>query len=127
MSALSARTGRLLWRIPIGAYTYSSPAVYRGRVYFGTYEGLVYSVDARSGRILWTRPAGGAVSGAVQVVNGVVYAGSLGSRITAWQWRSGRPLWSFPHGRYVAVSGNGSVLLMHGGGAIWGVVPKHKR
>ena len=124
MSALSARTGRLLWRIPIGAYTYSSPAVYRGRVYFGTYEGLVYSVDARSGKIFWTRPAGGAVSGAVQVVNGVVYAGSLGSRITAWQWRSGRPLSSSPHGRYVAVSGNGSVLLMHGGGAIWGVVLK---
>jgi outer membrane protein assembly factor BamB len=127
MSALSARTGRLLWRIPIGAYTYSSPAVYRGRVYFGTYEGLVYSVDARSGKIFWKRPAGGAVSGAAQVVNGVVYAGSMGSRITAWQWRSGRPLWSFPHGRYVAVSGNGSVLLMHGSGAIWGVVPKHKR
>ncbi len=127
LSALSARSGRLLWRIPIGAYTYSSPAVYRSRVYFGTYEGLVYSVDARSGRVYWRRSAGGAVSGATQVVNGVVYAGSFGSRITAWNWRSGRVLWSFPHGRYVPVSGNGSVLLMHGGGKIWGVVPKRKR
>jgi outer membrane protein assembly factor BamB len=127
VSALSAHSGRLLWRIPIGAYTYSSPAVYRGRVYFGTYEGLVYSADARSGRVYWRRPAGGAVSGAAQVVNGVVYAGSFGSRITAWSWRSGRVLWSFPHGRYVPVSGNGSVLLMHGGGKLWGVVPKRKR
>ena len=73
------------------------------------------------------RGADGAVSGAAQVVNGVVYAGSFGSRITAWSWRSGRVLWSFPHGRYVPVSGNGSVLLMHGGGKIWGVVPKRKR
>jgi outer membrane protein assembly factor BamB len=128
LSALSARTGRLLWRIPVGVYLYSSPAVFRGRVYFGTYAGLVYSADARTGRILWSRSAGGAVSGAVQIVNGVVYAGSMGSRITAWSWRGGKQLWTFPHGRYVPVSGNGSVLLMHGGGAIWGVVPKrHKR
>ena len=127
LSALSARTGRLLWRIPVGVYLYSSPAVFRGRVYFGTYAGLVYSADARTGKILWSRPAGGAVSGAVQVVNGVVYAASMGSRITAWSWRGGRELWTFPHGRYVPVSGNGSVLLMHGGGAIWGVVPKRGR
>jgi outer membrane protein assembly factor BamB len=127
LSALSARSGRLLWRIPVGVYLYSSPAVFRGRVYFGTYAGLVYSADARSGRILWSRPAGGAVSGAVQVVDGIVYAASMGSRITAWSWRGGRQLWTFPHGRYVPVSGNGSVLLMHGGGAIWGVVPKRRR
>jgi outer membrane protein assembly factor BamB len=127
LSALSARSGRLLWRIPVGVYLYSSPAVFRGRVYFGTYAGLVYSADARNGRILWSRPAGGAVSGAVQVVNGVVYAASMGSRITAWSWRGGRQLWTFPHGRYVPVSGNGSVLLLHGGGAIWGVVPKRGR
>ena len=127
LSALSARSGRLLWRIPVGVYLYSSPAVFRGRVYFGTYAGLVYSADVRNGRILWSRSAGGKVSGAVQVVNGVVYAGSMGSRITAWSWRGGRQLWTFPHGRYVPVSGNGSVLLMHGGGTIWGVVPKKRR
>jgi outer membrane protein assembly factor BamB len=126
LSALSARSGRLLWRIPVNAYLYSSPAVYRGRVYFGTYAGVAYAADAGSGRILWSRPAGGAVSGAVQVVAGVVYAGSMGSRITAWSWRSGRELWTFPHGRYVPVSGNGSMLLMHGGGTIWGVVPKQR-
>jgi hypothetical protein len=51
----------------------------------------------------------------------------MGSRITAWSWRGGRELWTFPHGRYVPVSGNGSVLLLHGGGAIWGVVPKRGR
>jgi outer membrane protein assembly factor BamB len=124
LSALSERTGRLLWRIPAGAYLYSAPAVFRGRVYFATYAGLVYCVDVRSGRILWTRPTGGRVSGAVQVVAGVVYAASMEGRITAWHWRSGRARWSFPHGRYVPVSGNGSRLLMHGGGRIWAVQPK---
>ena len=50
LSALSARTGRLLWRVPVGPYLYSSPAVYKGRVYFGAYKGLVYSA--------WPTPAG---------------------------------------------------------------------
>jgi outer membrane protein assembly factor BamB len=127
MSALSARTGRLLWRVPIGSYGYSAPAVYRGRVYFGSYSGTVYSASAASGRILWTGSAGGSVSGAVQVVAGVVYAGSFGHRITAWHWRTGKRLWTFPHGEYVAVSGNGGRLLMHGFSRIWAVEPKHPR
>jgi outer membrane protein assembly factor BamB len=127
LSALSARTGRLRWRIPVGVYLYSSPAYYRGRVYFGTYAGVVYCVDARSGRILWRGNTGGAVSGAIVVVAGVVYAGSFNRRITAWHWRSGRTLWRFPHGRYVPLSGNGSRLLMYGGGKIWAVVPVKKK
>jgi outer membrane protein assembly factor BamB len=128
LSALSARTGALRWRIPVGVYLYSSPAYYRGRVYFGTYAGAVYCADARSGRILWRRSTGAPVSGAVVVVAGVVYAGSFNGRINAWHWRTGRTLWRFPHGRYVPVSGNGSRLLMHGGGTIWAVAPvKRKR
>ena len=127
LSALSARTGALRWRIPVGVYLYSSPAYYRGRVYFGTYAGAVYCVDARSGRILWRARTGAPVSGAVVVVAGVVYAGSFNNRITAWHWRTGRTLWRFGGGRYVPVSGNGSRLLMHGGGKIWAVAPVKKK
>jgi outer membrane protein assembly factor BamB len=126
LSALSARTGRRLWRIPVGAYLYSSPAYYRGRVYFGTHAGVVYCVSARSGRILWRRSTGGAVSGAIVVVGGVAYAASFNSRISGWNWRTGRKLWSFPQGRYVAVSGNGGRLLMHGRHGLWAVVPKRR-
>jgi outer membrane protein assembly factor BamB len=127
LSALSARTGALLWRIPVGVYLYSSPAYYRGRIYFGTYAGVVYCADARSGRVLWTRSIPGRVSGAVVVVAGVVYAGSLEGRINAWGWRSGRRLWTFPQGEYVPVSGNGARLLIHGRSRLWAVVPKRKR
>ncbi|HYY76787.1 MAG TPA: PQQ-binding-like beta-propeller repeat protein, partial [Gaiellaceae bacterium] len=115
------------WRVPVGAYLYSSPAVYRGRVYFGTYAGLVYCVDAQSGRVIWTRGASGRVSGAVQVVAGVVYAASLEDHTTGWHWRSGRTLWNFPHGEYVPVSGNGARLLFHGRRDIWAVEPKRRR
>jgi eukaryotic-like serine/threonine-protein kinase len=104
---------------------YSSPAAYRGRVYFGAYNGLVYSVSARSGRILWTRPAGGRVSAAVQVVDGLVYAASLEGRTSAWDWKTGNTLWTFPHGKYVPVSGSGERLLLHGATELFAV--EHER
>jgi outer membrane protein assembly factor BamB len=111
----------------VGAYVYSSPAYYRGRVYFGSYAGIVYCAAARSGRILWRRSTGGSVSGALVVIAGVVYAGSFNYRITAWNWRTGRTLWRFPDGRYVPVSGNGGRLLMYGPRELSAVVPKRRR
>jgi outer membrane protein assembly factor BamB len=127
MSALSAKSGRLLWRIPVGAYLYSSPAVFKNRVYFGTYSRLVYCADARTGRVLWTRPGGGPVSGAVEIVAGVVYAASIDDRMTAWNWRTGRKIWAFGHGEYVPVSGNASLLLLHGHSRLWAVRSRHRR
>ncbi|MBW3592821.1 MAG: PQQ-binding-like beta-propeller repeat protein [Actinobacteria bacterium] len=127
LSALSARTGALLWRIPSGAYTYASPAYHRGRVYFGTYAGIVYCVDARSGRIIWTRSVGSAVSGAIVIVAGTVYAASFDHWINAWHWRSGRHLWRINRGEYVPISGNGAKLLIHGRSSLTAVVPRRKR
>jgi outer membrane protein assembly factor BamB len=127
LSALSARTGRLLWRVPVGAYLYSAPAFYRGRVYFGTYGGVVSSADAASGRILWSRSIPGRVSGAVVVVAGVVYAGVLEGQIRGWHWRTGRTVWTFPRGEYVPVSGNGARLLMHGRAGLFAVEPRRRR
>jgi outer membrane protein assembly factor BamB len=126
LSALSARSGRLLWRVPVGSYLYSSPAAYKGRVYFGAYNGLVYSASASSGRVLWTRPAGGRVSGAVQVVDGLIYAASLEGRTSAWNWRNGNTVWTFPHGKYVPVSGSGERLLIHGSNELYAVEEKRR-
>jgi outer membrane protein assembly factor BamB len=127
LSALSARTGRLLWRIPVGSYMYSSPAVYRGRVYFGAFNGHVYSASAKSGHIYWSRPAGGRVSGAVQVVDGLVYAAALEGRTSAWSWRNGKTVWTFADGEYVPVSGGGERLLLHGSHGLYAVEHKRRR
>jgi outer membrane protein assembly factor BamB len=127
LSALSAKSGRLLWRISAGSYVYSSPAAYKGRVYFGAYNGLVYAVSAGSGHVLWTRAAGGRVSGAVQVVDGLVYAASLEGRTTAWNWKTGNTAWTFPHGKYVPVSGSGERLLLHGATELFALEHKRRR
>ena len=111
-----------------GSYVYSSPAVWGGRVFFGSYNGRLYSVSARSGRVLWTVAAGGPVSGAAVVVDGVAYAGATSGRITGVDARSGKVLLRFPHGEYVPVSGNGNRLLLHGYSRLYAVEPvKPKR
>ena len=52
-----------LWRVGTGAYVYSSPAAWGGRVFFGSYNGVFYGVSAASGRMLWGVGTGGPISG----------------------------------------------------------------
>jgi len=115
--------GRYLWRVHTGSYVYSSPAVWAGRVFFGSYNGRLYCVSAWSGRVGWTVQTGGPVSGAPSIVDGVVYAGSFAHRIVGADAKSGRVLFTFPHGEYVPVSGSGRRLLLHGYSRLYAVEP----
>ena len=117
-------SGRHLWTRGTGAYVYSSPAVSNGRVYVGSYNGLLYAFSAATGSTLWSVGAGGPVSGAVTLVDGVAYAGSTYGSIVGADARSGRVLLRFPHGEYVAVSGNGGTLLLHGYSRLYAVKPR---
>jgi len=116
--------GRYLWRIQTGAYVYSSPAAWAGRVFFGSYNGLFYGAAAASGRILWTVGTGGPISGAAAVVDGIAYAGSFAHRIVGVDALSGRVRLWFKHGQYAAVSGNGMQLLFHGYSTLYAVQPR---
>jgi outer membrane protein assembly factor BamB len=117
-------SGRYLWSRSTGAYVYSSPAVSNGRVYVGSYNGRLYCFSAASGATHWSVPVGGAVSGAITLVAGVAYAGSTRGSIVGADARTGRVLLRFPHGEYVAVSGNGGTLLLHGYSRLYAVKPR---
>jgi outer membrane protein assembly factor BamB len=117
-------SGRYLWRVGTGAYVYSSPATWGGRVFFGSYNGVFYGVSAASGRILWEVGAGGAISGAAVVVDGVAYAGSFAHQVVGVDARTGRVLLRYAHGYYVPVSGNGMRLLFHGYSRLYAVEPR---
>ena len=117
--------GRYLWRVGTGAYVYSSPAAWGGRVFFGSYNGVFYGgVRRASGRVLWRVGTGGPISGAAVVVDGVAYAGSFSHHIVGVDARSGRVLLRFAHGHYVPVSGNGMRLLFHGYSRLYAVEPR---
>ena len=52
--ALDAATGRVRWEFFTAGPVRLAPAVWKGKVYFGSDDGKVYCVDARSGRVVWT-------------------------------------------------------------------------
>ena len=84
-------TGNEVWSFHPGAYVYSSPAVWAGRVYVGSYNGVFYCLSADTGRVLWEVGMGGAVSGAPTVVDGVAYAASFADNIVGADARTQRP------------------------------------
>jgi outer membrane protein assembly factor BamB len=126
MGALYAFTtsGQYLWHVSTGDLVYTAPAVWHGRVYFGSYTGYLYCVSATSGRVLWTLNAGGRISGSPTVVAGIVYAGTFSHRIVGANASTGRQVFSFPHGEYVAVSGNRGRLLLYGWASLWAVTSR---
>ena len=54
VSAFNALTGTLVWRRPVAAKVFSSPAVYRNTVYFGTNAGKLEALNAATGTVQCT-------------------------------------------------------------------------
>jgi quinohemoprotein ethanol dehydrogenase len=116
--ALEAATGKLLWRFEPPAdlkYTRGSccdqvnrgVAVWQGRVYVASIDGILYSLDARDGHVVWKadtivdRTRGYTVTGAPQVAGNVVVIGNGGAEldargyISAYQLDDGKQAWRF--------------------------------
>jgi outer membrane protein assembly factor BamB len=98
--ALSMKTGRIAWSIPIPAGTESSPMVWDRTVYFGDQGGKVYSVNAATGHINWTYHATGAVKGGPAYDDGKLYFGDYAGRAYCLNANNGHQVW--------AVSTNGA-------------------
>ena len=64
---------KLLWARPLGTYIYGAAAVYKRKVFVGTYDGQFYALDAATGDTVWQRDAGGTVHAAPTVMDGLVY------------------------------------------------------
>jgi outer membrane protein assembly factor BamB len=77
----------------------SSPAVARGKVYFGTGDGGVYAVDEKTGTLQWKFSTGDVVHTSPAVVDGTVYVGSWDSALYALDADTGAKKWAFQAGR----------------------------
>ena len=115
--ALDAATGKQLWvfhpHVPRSADAHGccgvanrGVAIWRGRVYVGTYDGRLIALSAKTGKPLWSvRTAdytkGYTITGAPIVVQGRVIIGNGGGEfgtrgyITAYDARTGREDWRF--------------------------------
>lgn len=94
---------KLKWAfgLPGGAETYGQPAIVGGRVFFGDYNGFVYSLDASTGCMYWSFHADAQVRTAIIVGrvrdNGpakyAAYFGDKKANIYAVDARTGTLLW----------------------------------
>ncbi len=133
--ALVAKTGSILWKVPIGDTALASPPVNEDRlissaavvdevVYIGSLEKWdstnhkLYAFNAKTGTTLWTIPFSGVIfMSSPTVINGVVYVGSLDSNLYALDARTGRTLWTASTGGQIESSpvvANGIVYINSG-------------
>ena len=76
----------------------SSPAVFDGKVYFGSGDGNVYAVDAQSGALHWKFATKDVVHASPAVADNTVYIGSWDSYLYALDAETGQPRWSLKTG-----------------------------
>jgi outer membrane protein assembly factor BamB len=94
VAAVAAYTGRTRWSRKLPSRAESSPLVDHGRLYFGSEDGTVYSMDTANGDIKWTYRAGGAVKGAVALDDhGRLIFGDYAGQVTALRRADGKQLW----------------------------------
>jgi outer membrane protein assembly factor BamB len=76
----------------------SSPAVFSGRVYFGSGDGNVYCLDALTGVMQWKFATRDVVRASPAIANNTVYIGSLDSNLYALDAETGSEKWRFKAG-----------------------------
>jgi len=106
--AISAATGKVLWRRRIGSLSASSFGYWDGRLYIiplsGSRDRTLYrsvhvtSLEAATGRVLWSRPVSSGAESGPMVVGGRLYFGAEDGTAHALDARSGAPLWSYHAG-----------------------------
>jgi outer membrane protein assembly factor BamB len=109
-----------------GGFVYGSPAVWRHRVYVGSYDHTFYAFDAATGDVLWRFHANGPISGSGTVVDGVVYFATLSRRTYGLDARTGKELWTYPDGSFTPVVTDGTNLYVVGWGKVYAFRPSKR-
>jgi quinohemoprotein ethanol dehydrogenase len=152
--AIDARTGRQLWKwdpeVPraVGQkaccdVVNRGVALYRGRIYVGTLDGRLASLDAESGKVVWQavtvdQTQNYTITGAPRIVKGKVIIGNGGGEygvrgfVSAYDAETGELAWRFytvpgdpskgfesPAMERAAKTWTGEWWKLGGGGTVW--------
>jgi len=119
VSRFASTDGQLEWERELGGVL-SSPAVSGDRVFVGSTDNYLYSLDTHTGRIVWRYGTGGDVVGATADAR-FVYVAALDNLLRALRRGSGNQVWKrdlstrtiappSTFGNVVVVSGNNPAL-----------------
>jgi eukaryotic-like serine/threonine-protein kinase len=88
----------LVWRFKAGDEVKSSPAVVKGKVYIGSSDKNVYSIDLKTGQQIWSKLLDDGIEASPTVIDNVVYIGTLNGTLYALDAESGAERWKFSTG-----------------------------
>jgi outer membrane protein assembly factor BamB len=112
------------WSYPSGAAIDTTPAIYRGVLYFGNEAGTVTALSIHQSVPLWTYQAGSAVDSSPLVVNGQVIFGTSAGSVVSLSAATGAVKWTTPTSSAVdsspTVSGN-LVAVGSANGTVYGL------
>jgi outer membrane protein assembly factor BamB len=100
MLALDPHTGRELWSFPAGDAILAAPALDRGILVFGSYDGKVHGLEALTGRPIWSYDAKAPVVSTPALHRGAAVVGTRGYDLVALGLRDGVLAWK----RYIWMS-----------------------
>jgi parallel beta-helix repeat protein len=92
---LGAQINQTLWNYTTGGLVESSPAIAEGRIYVGSNDFRIYSLEASTGSLVWSFETGDDVESSPAVVEGRVFVGSEDRTLYCLNASSGVLLWSF--------------------------------
>jgi outer membrane protein assembly factor BamB len=105
--AISAKTGRRIWRFPADNQVNTSAAYWRGRIFIGSDSGTLYALSAKTGRELWRQQSQSRFGrrefwyATPTVAYGRVYIGNTDGTMYVYGAKTGRLLWARPLGTYI--------------------------
>ncbi len=125
--AVSAQTGRVLWRhdTPHGQMA-SSPAVWGSYLVYHDMNGNVWLLDRANGRVRWRFPVGSPIESSPIVRDGVDYFGSWNGRVYALDLRRRHLRWSRDFGAKITASATLTRDRLYIGdyaGRLWALAP----
>lgn len=91
----------LLWNFTTGGAVGSSPTIADGRVFFGSQDKNVYSLDSQNGSFIWKFPTNSRIQSSPAVSNGKVYIGPDDGNVYCLNANDGRLIWKTPAGGYI--------------------------
>jgi outer membrane protein assembly factor BamB len=119
--AISITNGYSQWTFKTGDAVHSTPAISNGKLYVGSFDGHLYSIDIKTGNLVWKfKTTGnygfpkGEVSGNPVVIGGNVFVGTRDYNLYAVDVRGGFSNWlkQFPLGWGLPVTANDSVIYV---------------
>jgi outer membrane protein assembly factor BamB len=94
--ALNINDGSVLWQYRTGGKIFSSPLVFDGLVYFGSWDKTFYAVELETGKLKWKFHGAETFSISPVAANGRVFVGNDDLKMYCLDAGSGRLLWKTP-------------------------------